>query len=238
MCCGGRLPSYLLKGGNVYRVIADHLGSVRLVINVTDGSIAQRLDYDAWGRVLTDSNPGFQPFGFAGGIYDRDTGLVRFGARDYDPETGRWTNKDPIGFGGKLPNLFSYSGSDPINYLDRDGKNIIGVAALTLIGLVIISEVYNGHQTGKDVEQLKNDMNETKSENKKFRDLQDRQAECVLDPANCTDKELGDVENQLEACRDKTIDSLKQSGQSAVKVNGDFSPSVPDLIIPALGEKH
>ena len=35
-------------------------------------------------------------FGFAGGIYDPDTELVRFGARDYDPRVGRWTTKDPI----------------------------------------------------------------------------------------------------------------------------------------------
>jgi hypothetical protein len=32
--------------------------------------LAQRLDYDAWGNVTTDTNPGFQPFGFAGGLYD------------------------------------------------------------------------------------------------------------------------------------------------------------------------
>ena len=114
-------PSYLLKGGNVYRVIADHLGSVRLVINVADGSIAQRLDYDAWGQVLLDTNPGFQPFGFAGGIYDRDTGLVRFGARDYDSEVGRWTNKDPIGFGGGDVNIYSYLGNEPIRYIDPFG---------------------------------------------------------------------------------------------------------------------
>ena len=37
---------------------------------------------------LRDTNPGFQPFGFAGGMYDAATGLVRFGARDYDAETG------------------------------------------------------------------------------------------------------------------------------------------------------
>ena len=47
----------------------------------------QRLDYDPYGVVLTDTNPGFQPFGFAGGLYDPDTGLVRFGARDYDART-------------------------------------------------------------------------------------------------------------------------------------------------------
>ncbi|HET8934091.1 MAG TPA: RHS repeat-associated core domain-containing protein [Polyangiales bacterium] len=47
-----------------------------------------------FGVVLNDSNPGFQPFGFAGGLYDADTGLVRFGERDYDALTGRWTKKD------------------------------------------------------------------------------------------------------------------------------------------------
>jgi len=43
----------------------------------------QRLDYDEFGRVLLDTNPGFVPFGYAGGLYDADTGLVRFGSRDY-----------------------------------------------------------------------------------------------------------------------------------------------------------
>jgi RHS repeat-associated protein len=72
------------------------------------GEVAQRLDYDAFGRVLLDTNPGFQPFGFAGGLYDADTGLVRFGARDYDPEIGRWTAKDPILFGGGQGNVYVY----------------------------------------------------------------------------------------------------------------------------------
>ena len=40
-------------------------------------------------NVSSDSNPGFQSFGCAGGLYDGETGLVRFGARDYDPSIGR-----------------------------------------------------------------------------------------------------------------------------------------------------
>lgn len=60
---------------------------------------------DEFGNVITDANPGFQPFGFADGLYDRDTGLVRFGARDYDPEIGRWTAKDPILFDSGDTNL-------------------------------------------------------------------------------------------------------------------------------------
>jgi len=47
-------------------------------------------------------------FAFAGGLYDADTKLVRFGARDYDPAVGRWTCKDPLLFGGGLSNLYEY----------------------------------------------------------------------------------------------------------------------------------
>lgn len=63
----------------------------------------------------------FQPFGFAGGIYDQHTKLTRFGARDYDAETGRWTAKDPIGFAGGDPNLSVYVGNDPVNFIDPSG---------------------------------------------------------------------------------------------------------------------
>jgi len=115
------VPNYMIKQGITYRILSDHLGSPRLIINVNDGTVAQRMDYDVFGNVIQDSNPGFQPFGFAGGIYDVDTGLVRFGARDYDPETGRWTAKDPILFAGGDSNLYGYVSNDPVNFLDTEG---------------------------------------------------------------------------------------------------------------------
>lgn len=115
------VPDYMVKGGVTYRFILDHLGSPRLVVDAATGAVAQRLDYDAFGRVLTDTNPGFQPFGFAGGLYDPDTGLVRFGARDYDAEAGRWTVKDPIGFGNQTSNFYNYANNDPINLVDPWG---------------------------------------------------------------------------------------------------------------------
>ncbi|HEX9780027.1 MAG TPA: RHS repeat-associated core domain-containing protein, partial [bacterium] len=71
--------------------------------------------------VLADSNAGFQPFGFAGGIYDQHTKLTRFGARDYDAHIGRWTSKDPILFAGAQSNLFDYGINDPINTFDPLG---------------------------------------------------------------------------------------------------------------------
>ena len=102
------VPDYMVKGGVTYRIITDHLGSPRLVVNTSTGQIVQRMDYDEFGNVVADTNPGFQPFGFAGGLYDRDTKLVRFGARDYDAETGRWSAKDPILFAGGDTNLYCY----------------------------------------------------------------------------------------------------------------------------------
>ncbi len=115
------VPDYMIKNGVTYRIIADQVGSVRLVVDAATGSVAQRIDYDEFGVVLLDTNPGFQPFGFAGGIYDSQTGLVRFGARDYDPETGRWTCKDLLQFEGNDTNLYSYSFADPLNSVDSDG---------------------------------------------------------------------------------------------------------------------
>jgi RHS repeat-associated protein len=106
--------------GGTYRIITDNQGSVRLVVDAETGKVAQRLDYDSFGRVLRDTNPGFQPFGFQGGLYDPDTGLVEFGCRWYDAETGRWISKDPILLDGGW-NVYAFCGNDPINRTDPSG---------------------------------------------------------------------------------------------------------------------
>ena len=57
------------EAGTLYRIITDHLGSLRLVVDTSDGSIMQRMDYDAWGRVTVDEKAsGWEPlvFGFGG----------------------------------------------------------------------------------------------------------------------------------------------------------------------------
>ncbi|MGB1557735.1 MAG: RHS repeat-associated core domain-containing protein, partial [Oceanococcaceae bacterium] len=142
------VPDHLLRDGQTYRILSDHLGSPRLVINTSDGSIAQRLDYDEFGNVTLDTNPGFQPFGFAGGIYDLHTELVRFGARDYDPATGRWTAKDPIRFGGGDSNLYAYVLNDPLNLVDVTGRApswagptgaVLGAAGSSVLGLGLVT---------------------------------------------------------------------------------------------------
>src|SRR5687767_6880825 len=67
-----------------YRFVLDHLGSPRTIVDATTGEVVQEMDFDEYGKVTRDTQPGLQPFGFGGGLYDLDTKLVRFGARDYD----------------------------------------------------------------------------------------------------------------------------------------------------------
>ena len=134
-------PDYMVKDGVTYRFIRDFAGSVRLVVDADTGAIAQRMDYDSFGNVSQDTNPGFQPFGFKSGLYDPETGLVHFGARWYDPATGRWLSKDPILLAGGL-NLYIFCGNDPVNFADPQGLWRTGAATT---GTNDLSEVYLNH---------------------------------------------------------------------------------------------
>jgi len=117
------VPDFAVKDGTVYRIFSDHLGSPRLVVNTTSGAIVQRMDYDEWGNVTEWVQSGLSPipFGFAGGLYDRLTGLVHFGARDYDPVLHRWITKDPADFDGGGTNFYAYANNDPVNLIDPEG---------------------------------------------------------------------------------------------------------------------
>ena len=115
------VPDLMLKGGVTYRIISDPLGSPVEVINTATGAVVEQISYDTWGTITSDTNPSFQPFGFAGGLYDPDTGLVHFGARDYDPVIGRWTTRDPLGLAGGDTNLYGYVLQDPVNGFDPYG---------------------------------------------------------------------------------------------------------------------
>ena len=117
----GRMPYAMSAGGATYYLAYDQVGTLRLVTD-SSGNIVKRIDYDSFGNIINDSNPAFNvSFGFAGGLHDRDTGLVRFGYRDYLPEIGKWTAKDPILFAGGDANLYGYVQNDPVNFVDPWG---------------------------------------------------------------------------------------------------------------------
>ncbi|MBI5543612.1 MAG: hypothetical protein HY901_06975 [Deltaproteobacteria bacterium] len=126
------VPERVVKGERGYRIVTDHLGSPRLVVEQQTEEVVQAIEYDAWGNVVSDSNPGFQPFGFAGGLHDRDLGMVRFGRRFYDPETGRFIRQEPVlkrpavvaayALSGTALHPYSYAANNPMYYYDPDGR--------------------------------------------------------------------------------------------------------------------
>jgi len=94
---------------------------------------------DAFGNVVSDTNPALDPYiGFAGGLTDRDTGLIRFGFRDYLPDIGRWTARDPIGIAGGDLDLYAYCGQDPVNRKDPAGLFAF-LPAAWILGEMLIS---------------------------------------------------------------------------------------------------
>jgi RHS repeat-associated protein len=126
----GRTPVAMTKGGSTYYLTYDQVGSLRIVADAS-GNVVKRIDYDSFGNIIDDTNPSFLvPFCFAGGLHDRDTGLVRFGYRDYDPDTGRWTAKDPILFTGGDTDLYGYCLNDPINKVDSTGEAGVVIGAI------------------------------------------------------------------------------------------------------------
>ena len=108
-----------------YRFVTDQVGSVYGLVD-GQGQWVLEYDYTPFGRrTLLSAAAGVDenltPFGFASGLHDPTTGLVRFGARDYDPGTARWMAKDPIDFAGGDTNLYAYVSGDPVNFIDPSG---------------------------------------------------------------------------------------------------------------------
>ena len=89
-------------------------------------AIVARFEYDAWGNILssTSSVPALavNRYRFQCREWSAATGLVNFRARWYDPVTGRWLSKDPIGLNGGL-NLYAFCENDPIGFRDSFGEN-------------------------------------------------------------------------------------------------------------------
>jgi len=138
----------MTQNNTKYYLHYDQVGSLRAVSD-TSGNIIKEITYDTYGNILSDTNANFKvPFGFAGGLYDSDTKLTRFGYRDYDSYTGKWTAKDPIDFAGGDTNLYGYVLGDPVGFVDVEGKQLgitptIGVGGGIHLGIAGFNYHYN-----------------------------------------------------------------------------------------------
>jgi len=127
--------------------VSDGIGNpVALLTDYSTQSYAYK--YDPYGAaVLTagGSNGGTQqnPYLFKGGIQDRTTGWVHFGARWYDPATGRWTQQDTLDnpLNPANANRYAYASDDPINFSDLTGLFCLAGAIGGALGATVGASV-------------------------------------------------------------------------------------------------
>lgn len=117
----GRPPVGVTNGDDSYLLLCDQVGTP-LALATVDGHIVQTMQYDSFGNLLQVRGDVVRlSIGFAGGLFDADTGLTRFVWRDYDADTGRFNALDPMGAMGGDDDWYGYCVDDPVNRVDAWG---------------------------------------------------------------------------------------------------------------------
>jgi RHS repeat-associated protein len=106
------------QGSSSYYYLYDNMGSVVAVIN-SSGTVEDRYSYTPYGNQTTISSSVTNSIGFQGGN-EEASGLIKFGARYYNPTTAAWTQPDPT---GQNPG-YLFDEDDPINETDPSGGNV------------------------------------------------------------------------------------------------------------------
>jgi RHS repeat-associated protein len=121
---GGLVSMTVCSGSNAgtYFPCYDGNGNVVALVNAANGTFAGNWEYGPFGEVIRATGPlaKLNPFMFSTKFYDWESGLLYYGYRYYNPSTGRWPSRDPIGEWGGL-NLYGFVGNSPVNAFDPSG---------------------------------------------------------------------------------------------------------------------
>ena len=100
----------------------DERGNTTQRLNSSGGVITSHIS-DAFGTTASSSSTTdpYDGYGAKFGYYtDHETGLILCTFRYYDPASGRWINRDPVGYGGGI-NLYGYARNNTTNLMDSTG---------------------------------------------------------------------------------------------------------------------
>lgn len=104
--------------GKTYIPVHDHRGSV--VCLLKKGAVFESYSCNAFGKEEAQTDF-LNPWRFSSKRFDPETGFIYFGKRYYDPENGRWTTPDPMGF-IEGANRYQFVGSNPVTNIDLYGS--------------------------------------------------------------------------------------------------------------------
>jgi RHS repeat-associated protein len=144
-------PFSMTRGGVTYYYLYDQLGSV---IGLTNGAgtVVATYRYDPWGNLMSSTGSIENPFRFTGREWDAETGLYFYRTRYYDPEVGRFIQRDKIGLAGGW-NFYTYAADNPLRWIDPDGLRFL---SLTPSQRAAIDNLKKNTVIGPLVENLEN----------------------------------------------------------------------------------
>ncbi|MGH6813557.1 MAG: RHS repeat domain-containing protein [Methylocella sp.] len=118
----GDLPVAVLSPAGQFYVAPDHLGAPHQITNAS-GAVVWFWDHDPFGNGLPTNAAGFAyNLRFPGQFYDARAKLHYNYFRDYDPNTGRYIESDPIGLAGGIY-TYAYAGGNPVTRIDPLGTD-------------------------------------------------------------------------------------------------------------------
>lgn len=133
-------PVALLKDGIAHYIHTNQIGAPVAITN-TSGSVVWRWEPRPFGDTLAEEDPDGDTTAvsfnlrFPGQYFDQETGLHYNYFRDYDPNTGRYVESDPIGLEGGL-NTYTYVYNNPLNYTDPTGEfGLVGAGIGAILDL-------------------------------------------------------------------------------------------------------
>jgi RHS repeat-associated protein len=95
------------------------LGSTIALTN-PNGAVKSQFKYEPFGRTTVSGDTTTNRYRFTG-REDEEMDLYYLRGRYYSQELHRFISRDPVGFAGGDPNLYSYAGNSPTNFTDPLG---------------------------------------------------------------------------------------------------------------------
>ncbi|UDQ97753.1 RHS repeat-associated core domain-containing protein [Lentisphaerota bacterium WC36G] len=113
----------LEKDGVVFNYIADGNKNITQLIDMSSGSIANRYDYSPFGQLSKNNETVANPFRFSSEYAEKETGLIYYNYRYYNPVNGKWLKRDPIQEKGG-ENIYGFVNNQPISNTDHLGHGV------------------------------------------------------------------------------------------------------------------
>ena len=114
-----------VSASKIYYYHNDNLGNP-VAITDEEGEVVWKADYEPFGEIFNEENVEINnKYNYNTKELDKNTALLYYGARYYDPELGRFTTADTVKGSLGNPqslNRYTYTLNNPLKFVDPSGN--------------------------------------------------------------------------------------------------------------------